>query len=356
MSKIVKMTDTNILLKRFTSNTQTWSDYHEFLKLSESEMEPFFDLTKKITKDNFKDKLKIYIPNKGFPAISITGSECELNCEHCNKKYLDGMKDLRNNEDLKDFLYKHSKNKGVGVLISGGCNPDGSVPLLDFIDTIKEIKNNTELIINAHTGLLSEKTAKALADAGVDVISFDITMDRDAIREIYHLKKDIEDYKVALELLKRYNLNVVPHICVGLYYGKLHEELAALQYIRESGLNPSLIVIIALIPPKDSSKKFKEPTALEIAKVIAVVRFLFPRTEISLGCMRPKARIKIDVEKYALKAGITRIELPSKKTLKWLKKENPEIQLTYFSACCAIPEIYESQAKSPDADLKRYKL
>ena len=350
------MKDRNDLLERFKSNIQKWSDYQDFLNLSKFELDDFFKLSKKITKENFNDILKIYIPNKRFPAISITGSECALNCEHCNKKYLYGMKDLRNNKDLKDFLYTHYENKGVGVLISGGCDPDGSVPLLDFIDTIKDIKKNTKLIINAHTGLLSEETAEALADAGVDIISFDVTMDRNVIREIYHLNKDIDDYKAALELLKKYNLNVVPHICVGLYFGRLHEELATLQYLKESGLKPSLIVIIALIPPKEKSVIFIEPTPIEIAKVIAIVRFLFPQTEISLGCMRPKAGIKIEVEKYALKAGITRIELPSKKTLKWLKNNNPEIQFNFFSACCAIPEEYESQAKSSEADLKVYKF
>jgi len=354
MNEIIDIKD---LVKRFKSSTQTWSHYQELLELSESEMEPFFNLTKKITEENFKNILKIYIPNKKFPAISITGSECALNCEHCYKKYLNGMKDLRNNEDLKDFLYNHYKNDGVGALVSGGCDPKGSVPLLDFIDTIKEVKKNTDLIINVHTGLLSERTAKALADAKVDIISFDVTMDKDVIREIYHLNnKGREDYKAALKLLKKYSLNVVPHICVGLYYGRLHQELEALHYIKESGLNPSLIVIIALIPPKGKDTKFKEPKPIEIAKVIAVARFLFPQTEISLGCMRPKAGIKIEVEKYALKAGITRIELPSKKTLRWLKKNNPRIQLRFFSACCAIPDDYESQAKSLEEDLKYFKM
>ncbi|MFW9929885.1 MAG: radical SAM protein, partial [Candidatus Thorarchaeota archaeon] len=252
------MNEIDLLLNRFKSNTQTWSDYQEFLDLPESKIKKFFKLVKKITIDNFNNKLKIYIPNKRFPAISITGSECSLNCEHCNKKYLNGMKDLRKNEDLKKFLYTHYENNGIGVLISGGCDPNGAVPLGNFIDTIKEIKQNTELIINVHTGLLTAKTAKALADANVDIISFDITMDESAIKEIYHLNKDNEDYKKALEVLKEHNLNIVPHICVGLYYGRLHKELAVLRYIRESGLNPSLMVIIALIPPKRKSAMFKE--------------------------------------------------------------------------------------------------
>ena len=350
------MNEYNTLLNRFISNTQTWQDYQDVLDLPESELNQFFKLAKKITNDNFTKILKIYIPNKRFPAISITGSECSLNCEHCNKKYLDGMKDLRNKEDLKKFLYNHYENNGIGVLISGGCDPDGAVPLESFIDIIKEIKKNTKLLINVHTGLLSAQTAKALADAKVDIISFDITMDESAIREIYHLNKGIDDYKNSLEVMKEYHLNVVPHICVGLYYGRLHQELAALRYLKESGLSPSLIVIIALIPPKEKIATFKEPTPIEIAKVIAIVRFLFPQTEISLGCMRPKAGIKIEIENYAIRAGITRIELPSKKTLRWLKKNNPEIQFRFFSACCAIPKEYESEAKSLEEDLKLYKV
>jgi uncharacterized radical SAM superfamily protein len=350
------MIDYNKLLSRFISNSQTWADYREFLNLPESEIDEFFKLAKKITTDNFDDILKVYIPNKRFPAVSITGSVCTLNCEHCNKKYLEGMKDLSNKEDLKNFLYMHYENNGVGVLISGGCDPDGAVPLHDFINIIREIKQNTKLLINVHTGLLSAQTAKALADAKVDIISFDITMDENAISEIYHLNKSIDDYKNALKVLKEYNLNVVPHLCVGLYYGRIHEELAALRYLKESGLNPSLIVIIALIPPKVKNMMFKEPTPIEIAKIIAIARFLFPQTEISLGCMRPKAGIKIEIEKCALKAGITRIELPSKKILKWLKNINPEIQFQFFSACCAIPKEYEARAKSLKKDLKIYKL
>lgn len=344
------------LLNRFKSKTQTWSDYLEFLDLPENKIEEFFKLAKNISIENFDNILKIYIPNKRFPAISITGNECSLNCEHCNKKYLDGMKDIRNSGDLKDFLYKHFQNRGVGALISGGCDLNGSVPLLNFTNVIRDVKENTTLIINAHTGLLNEETARALAEAKVDIISFDVTIDNKAIREIYHLNKEVDDYKNALKILNKYHLNVVPHICVGLYYGRLHGELDTLKFIKESGLSPSLIVIIALIPPKGKESKFKEPKPIEIAKVIAITRFLFPNTEISLGCMRPKAGVKIEIEKYALKAGITRIELPSKKTIKWLKEVNPHIKFKFFSSCCAIPEEYESQALSSEGDLKIYKF
>lgn len=348
------MSESVEILKKIKSRTATWEDYSKILEFQEEQLKPFFTYAQDITKNNFGKLLKIYNPTNKFPAISITGSKCDLQCEHCNKKYLDGMKHLSTNEDLEKFLIELSQNNGIGALISGGSQDDGSVPLFDFLDTIKRIKSQTNLIINTHTGLLKEETAKKLAEANVDIVSFDINMDEEIIKNIYHLDKDLIEYEKAVEILEKYNLNIVPHICIGLYYGKLHKEINSIKFIRNSIDNPSLIVIIALIPPKNSKVHFETPKPIDIAKVIAIIRFVFPKTEISLGCMRPRGSIKTEVEKYAIKAGITRIEIPSKDTLKWLKKVDPQIQFKFFSACCAIPEKFEKFAESKKSDIKRY--
>jgi uncharacterized radical SAM superfamily protein len=350
------MNDIKDLVKRYELGNQTWSDYEELLKLDNKELEPILNLAYKVKKRNFGDFLKIYIPNKRFPAISITGSECSLHCEHCNKKYLDGMKPILNNSDLKSYLLELYHNDGIGVLLSGGCLPDGSVPLLNFLDTIKEIKMKTNLIINAHTGLLNEETAKQLALAGVDIVSFDVTMDEDVINNIYHLNKNIDDYKNAINIMQKYGINIVPHICIGLYYGKIHKELETIKFLKESGLDPSLIVFIALIPPNSSENNFLRPQPSDIAKIIAITRFVYPDIELSLGCMRPRGEVKLEIEKYAIKAGINRIEIPSKNTLKWIKKNEPETVFSFFSACCAIPDKFEKYTESKDSDLKHYKI
>jgi len=350
------MNDVKNLVKRFELGNQSWSDYEKLLKLDNRELEPILNLAYKIKKRQFGNLLKIYIPNKRFPAISITGSECSLHCEHCNKKYLDGMKPIINKSELKSYLLDLYSNDGIGVLLSGGCLPDGSVPLLNFLDTIKEVKEKTNLIINAHTGLLNEETAKQLALAGVDIVSFDVTMDKEVINNIYHLNKDIDDYKKAISLMQKYGINIVPHICIGLFYGKIHKELETIKFLKESGLDPSLIVFIALIPPNNSENNFLRPQPGDIAKVIATTRLVYPDVEISLGCMRPRGQVKLEIEKYAIKAGINRIEIPSKNTLKWVKKKDPEVVFKFFSACCAIPDKFENYAKSKESDLKNYKI
>jgi uncharacterized radical SAM superfamily protein len=343
------------LVEKFETGTQTWSDYNKILSLEYRDLKPFLKLAYDLKKRNFGNLLKIYIPNKKFPAISITGSDCSLHCEHCNKKYLDGMKPIVDKHELKTYLMDLHNNDGIGILLSGGCLPDGSVPLLDYLDTIKEIKTKTNLIINAHTGLLNEETARKVSEAGIDIVSFDINMDEEVIKEIYHLDKNLEDYKKAIGYMQKHNINIVPHICIGLYYGKLHKELDSIKFMKDSGLNPSLIVLIALIPPKEVNTKFIRPKPVDIAKIISIIRFVYPDSEISLGCMRPRGDVKIEIEKYAIEAGINRIEIPSKKTLKWAKELYPNINYNFLSACCAIPNEFEERAISKDSELKNYK-
>jgi uncharacterized radical SAM superfamily protein len=344
------------LQEKFSEGIHNWSDIEELIKVEHKYLDKFLKIAFELKIKNFGQELKVYIPGKKFPAISVTGSNCFLSCEHCNHKYLKDMTSFSDELELEEILLNLEKTGGVGALISGGCLPDGSVPLLKYLDTIKKVKNQTRLIINTHTGLLNKKTAKKLAEAGVDIISFDLNMDMEIIKNIYHLKKNLDDYKNAIKLLQKYDLNIVPHICIGLHYGKLHKELDSIKFIKESGIDPSLIVAIALIPPKNSKVKFERPNPYDIAKILSILRFTFPTTEISLGCMRPRGDIKLEIEKLAIMAGINRIEIPSGRTLKWIKERYPDISFKFYSACCAIPGESEKLAISEESDLKQYQI
>jgi len=344
--------------KEKSSKTENpnWEEFESLINADSKKIDSILSRAQTIKQKNFGNTLKVYIPGRKFPAISITGDNCELNCEHCNRKYLKGMKPITNSKNLEAFLMEHHRNGGIGALISGGSLSNGSVPLFNYLDTIKKVKNKTGLIINTHTGLVDERTAQKLADVGVDIISFDVNMDKEIIEDIYHLDKDLEDYKKAIQLLEQFKLNIVPHICIGLHYGNLNKELESLKYIKESKIKPSLIVLIALIPPNRLNKRFKTPSASDIAKVIAITRLVFPKTEISLGCMRPRKKTRYSLEMKALRAGITRIEMPLKKVLSSFKEKNPHINYQFFSACCAVPERYEKYIKMEEKELnRRYK-
>jgi uncharacterized radical SAM superfamily protein len=333
------LSDIPELLESIKSGTADWPDYAEFLRLEPEDAVPFFDLAGLLTRQCLPPVLKVFIPGDRFPAVSITGTDCALACEHCNKKYLKGMKAAANAADLEALLLKHADSGGTGALISGGHTVNGAVPLSGFLDSIKNIKRRTNLFINVHTGLLDEQTAQKLADAGVDAVSFDVNMDEEAVRDIYHLHKGLTEYRKAVGFLKKYGLHIVPHVCIGLYYGRLHKELESVRFIRESGIDPSLIVFIALVPPEGrppGGKQFTAPLPLEIAKVIALTRFIFPDREISLGCLRPKEKDRFDIEKNAIRAGANRIVLPSKEILDWVRNEYPKTVIKEYTACCVV--------------------
>lgn len=348
------MSKRDTLLSKIEDGKASWKELQYLINLTAEKFEPFLELAHEVKKTNIGNELKIYIPDKRFPAVSLTGEKCALHCEHCDVKYLKGMKSILTNQELESFLIDLKNNEGVGVLLSGGCEEDGSVPILKYLDVVKKLKQETNLVINTHTGLLNEETAQKLAEARVDIISFDVNLDEEILHDIYHLDKNVEDYENALDLLLKYGLNVVPHVCVGLNHGKINKELNSLRIIKEKLKNPELIVLIALIPPKDKEDMFKSPEPLDIAKIVAVTRFLFPKTEISLGCMRPRKTKRIEIETLAIQAGISRIEIPTIKTIRWLKENHPDVRLKYFSACCALPTEHEAKAKSNPSDIKRY--
>src|SRR6056297_3965780 len=51
-----------------------------------------------------RKKVHTYTPGTSFPSISVTGSDCELHCAHCNKKYLHHMKDAKTPNNFKEVL------------------------------------------------------------------------------------------------------------------------------------------------------------------------------------------------------------------------------------------------------------
>jgi len=143
------------------------------------------------------------------------------------------------------------KHKGaLGCLVSGGCLPDGSVPLGKFINIIRKVKRESGLTVIVHTGIVDFDTAEGLRTAGVDAALIDIIGSDETIREIYKLNTTVKAYEDSLRALHKAGIAFVPHVIVGLHYGKLKGELYALKMI--SKYKPSALVIIAFMPIHDS--------------------------------------------------------------------------------------------------------
>ncbi|OLS13554.1 MAG: biotin synthetase-like protein [Promethearchaeota archaeon CR_4] len=290
----------------------------------------------------FEPGIKLFFPGSTFPAISITGDQCALQCLHCDRKYLKHMKQAPTPDSLLALCRRLDVRGAVGCLISGGCNKEGSVPLGPFLDAIATIKRETHLILNVHTGFLTPEIASRLGEIGIDVVSFDVNGSADTIREIYQLNRGVEAYRESMDLLVKYHVNFVPHICIGLHFGHLKGEIDALKAI--ASYSPQTIVFIILIPPTEgpSKKLFTMPNPSDIGKIFCISRAAFPRTELFLGCMRPGGKIKALIEQRAIEAGATSVVIPTRETQNWLVIRG--IPVIKYVSCCAIPSVFYSKA------------
>lgn len=315
---------------------------------TKKELEEILKKTQETRLENFGEKIHFYAPSfmyyqtryyrpssADFPTISVTGKGCTLNCKHCGGKTLNTMYPATTPKRLFELAVQLKKKGALGCLISGGCLPNGSIPLKRFVNTIEKIKHELGLTIIVHTGLIDFKTAKRLRNAGVDAALIDIIGSNRTIKEIYKLNKTVEAYEDSLKALHDSGISFVPHVIAGLHYGKLKGELHALKMI--SKYPPSALVLIALMPIHGTEMEHvTPPKPIDIAKVIATARLTFPQTPLALGCMRPKGKHRIETDILAIKAGVNAIAFPTEEAIEFTKKLG--YKTAFSSLCCS--QIY----------------
>jgi uncharacterized radical SAM superfamily protein len=272
---------------------------------------------------------------KDFPTISVTGSRCSLKCKHCGGTVLNTMYPATTPEELFRLCSEIKQKGALGCLISGGCLPDGSVPLGRFIEAIGKIKRELGLKIFVHTGKIDAQTAQNLQEAGVDSALIDVIGSDETIRDIYKLDVTVRDYAASLNALNAAGIAFVPHVIVGLHYGQLKGEFNALKMV--SKYKPSALVIIAFMPIHGTEmENTKPPTPVDIAKVIVTARAMFPQTPLVLGCMRPKSKHRSETDILAVKSGVDAIAYPTEEAVRFAKDQGK--QFSFSPICCS--QIY----------------
>jgi len=304
------------------------------------------DLDKLITKSReiswrrFGKKITFYHPGMfkyngkwgNYPAISITGKHCELQCDHCNSKILESMIFATTPEELIEKCIRLKELGNVGCLISGGSQKDGTIPWYNFISAIKTIKETTNLFISIHSGIIDYQMAKKMKDAGVDQALIDVIGDEETFKKIYHVNFGITKIEESLTALKNAGLSIIPHIVVGLDYGKIKGEYHAIDLIKR--YNPEVLVIVSLMPISGTPmRNILPPNPEEVAKIIATARIEMTDVPISLGCARERANPLIDV--LAVECGVNRIAIPSEEAIK--KAQEYGLDIIWKKTCCSVP-------------------
>jgi hypothetical protein len=290
---------------------------------------------------NFGKKITFYLPGmikyggeRGlYPAISITGAECSLGCDHCKGKILAPMIHAATPATLIKKCQSLAENGAIGFLITGGSDTRGVMPWDEFADAIAEIKESTGLHLSIHTGIISSATAHRLRAAGVNQALVDLIGDDATVAEIFHLNGGVQLIRDSVTALIDAGIEVIPHIVIGLHRGAIRGEYKAIELARE--INISTLVFVVLTPFKNGPMEgVIPPSAEDVAEIVASARLRLPHTTLSLGCERSRGKEGLRTELYAVEAGMNRIAIQSDAAVALAQSYGLEIR--YQKTCCSV--------------------
>jgi uncharacterized radical SAM superfamily protein len=286
---------------------------------------------------SFKTFTSSEISNCGksaWPAVSITGGDCKLACDHCKAKILEPMIPARTPEQLWRVANEQIAAGARGMLLTGGSNHRNEVEYAPFYSTIRRIKDAFPFFRTAlHTALTDEDGARCMEQAGVDAAMMDVIGAQDTITQVYHLKRSVDDFERTLAALTATRLKVVPHIVLGLHYGRLLGEWHALEIVQHH--QPDALVLVAAMPfYAPALRPFVIPNAHEVGRFFLDARKALPDLPLLLGCARPPGRARSQIDAYAVMAGLSGIAHPAEGVVELALRLGRETRV--LSSCCSI--------------------
>lgn len=273
-----------------------------------------------------------------YPAISITGGQCALKCDHCQGKILQPMIPATTPGLLIEKCTRLAEKGNHGVLISGGCDEEGRLPWDNFLPAIAEVKRQTSLYISVHSGLIDYEGSLRLKEAGVDQALIDVIGDDETYQDIYHVAFGVSRIVSSLESMQKADLPVIPHIVCGLHYGRIKEEKKAIEMISQFEVRQVVIVSLMRIPGTPAWSA-QPPKAEEVAEMIAETRFRLPDMRISLGCARQRGNSRMEI--LAIDAGVNLMALPSEEAIS--RAMDYGLEIRYQRTCCSVPEDFSGE-------------
>lgn len=269
-----------------------------------------------------------------WPAVSITGGACKLQCDHCKAKILEPMIPATTPDALWRVVSEQVEAGAKGMLLTGGSNHRDEVEYGPFLPTVRRIKDAfPQFRIAMHTALVDRDAAKAIEEAGVDAAMLDVIGAQDTVSQVYHLRRPVMDFERSLEHLVATSMKVVPHIVIGLHYGRLLGEWHALEMIARH--RPAALVLVVVMPFYAPAKRpFATPASREVGAFFLDTRAALPGLPVLLGCARPAGRAKLEIDSYAVMAGLAGIAHPADGTVELALKLGHEVKVT--PACCSI--------------------
>jgi len=300
-----------------------------------------------IRRQNFDDVIEFYAPGlkkwetqewkpenaRRFLPISVTGDACALQCDHCQANVLKGMISAGGGKDLYEIAQRLWDEGTDGLLVSGGSTKSGGVPLGRHMESIARIKRDLPMRVIVHSGVVAPDIAEGLAQAGVDGVMLDIMGADETIQEIYHLDLTTKDFDRSLALLAERDLRIIPHIVLGMHYGRFLGEHTALEMIARYPV--STLILVVLMPLTGTPMAgISPPPVEEVLDFFALSRTTMPDTKINLGCGRPMGEIKKELDWGAIDNGLNGIAYPAEGAIAYARSRGLEAKL--YEYCCSL--------------------
>jgi uncharacterized radical SAM superfamily protein len=296
---------------------------------------------------NFPDVMDFYAPGlkrwqtpewapanpRRFLPVSVTGSACALSCDHCQAKVLDGMISVRAGEDLFTLAQRLREQGSEGLLVSGGSTRSGGVPLLPHLRHIPRIRDELGMKVIVHSGVVTPALAAGLAGAGVDGVMLDIIGADETLHEVYHLDLTVADMDRSLRLLTAQGLRVIPHIVLGLHYGRFLGEHRALELVASYPV--STLILVVLVPLVGTPMAHLPPPPVDqVTGFFGTARLAAPATTINLGCARPLGKVKTELDQAAIDLGLNGIAYPADGAIAYARSRG--LQPRLYEYCCSL--------------------
>lgn len=277
-----------------------------------------------VRRGNFPPDIYFYLPSikhyetdelptplrPSFVPVSVTGCSCRLMCDHCRARLLESMYPAEDPWGLLELGAKLARNGVTGILVTGGSDAAGRVPVGRFADSMRELKDRFGFKIVVHTGLVGREDARRLARAGIDAAMLDVIGSDVTLRDVYHLNATVADFEASLSFLAEAGIPVSPHVVIGIHYGEILGERRALEMISRVPISSLVLVVLSPLPgtPMEGAAVLTGP---ELIGIFAEARLAFPVTPILLGCARPEGKQKYGIDRAALAAGLNGIAFPA---------------------------------------------
>jgi uncharacterized radical SAM superfamily protein len=246
-----------------------------------------------------------------FPAFSVTAAGCALDCDHCQAKILEPMIPATSPDMLERKVRDMIATQDLqGFLLSGGSNKRNEIRYERYYPVIERLKRDFPgLKIAIHSALLDAPRARSMAAAGVDTAMMDVIGAQETIREVYHLERPVADFEATLAALCDTSMEVVPHIVIGLHYGRILGEANALDIVSRHRIHSLVLVVIMPFYAKPGT--FATPATSDVGRIFMEARARIADRQVLLGCARPPGMHRRVTDAYAVMAGLDGIAFPA---------------------------------------------